>query len=140
MDFAYAVHSDVGNGAIGCKMNGKIAPLVSELTNGDEVEIITSSAQAAPPPAWESLVRTGKSRAAIRRATRVAVRHQYAGLGRRIVERLCQRAKIAFSEEKLQGALPRLSRPPLPGAKSGRRPQRQAGAAAAPPRLPAPQE
>jgi guanosine-3',5'-bis(diphosphate) 3'-pyrophosphohydrolase len=110
IDFAYAVHTDVGNGAVGCKINGKIAPLVSELTNGDEVEIITSSAQAAPPPAWESLVRTGKSRAAIRRATRVAVRHQYAGLGRRIVERLCQRAKIAFSDEKLQGALPRLAR------------------------------
>src|SRR5258708_6074860 len=110
IDFAYAVHTDVGNGAVGCKINGKIAPLVSELTNGDEVEIITSSAQLAPPPAWESLVRTGKSRAAIRRATRVAVRNQYAGLGRRIVERLCQRAKIAFSDEKLQGALPRLAR------------------------------
>src|SRR5580700_5923358 len=110
IDFAYAVHTDVGNGAVGCKINGKIAPLVSELTNGDEVEIITSDAQVAPPPAWESLVRTGKSRAAIRRATRVAVRNQYAGLGRRIVERLCQRAKIAFSDEKLQGALPRLAR------------------------------
>ena len=53
---------------------------------------------------------TGKARAAIRRATRVAVRDQYAGLGRRIVERLCQRAKIAYSDEKLTGALPRLAR------------------------------
>jgi guanosine-3',5'-bis(diphosphate) 3'-pyrophosphohydrolase len=110
IDFAYAVHTDVGNSAVGCKINGKIAPLVSELTNGDEVEIITSSAQMAPPPAWESLVRTGKSRAAIRRATRAAVRNQYAGLGRRIVERLCQRAKIVYSDEKLQGALGRLAR------------------------------
>src|SRR5229473_3001816 len=110
IDFAYAVHTDVGNTAVGCKINGKIAPLVSELTNGDEVEIITSSAQVAPPPAWESLVRSGKARAAIRRATRAAVRKQYAGLGRRIVERLCQRAKIAYSDEKLQGALPRLAR------------------------------
>ena len=110
IDFAYAVHTDVGNSAVGCKINGKIAPLVSELTNGDEVEIITSSAQLTPPPAWESLVRTGKSRAAIRRATRAAVRNQYAGLGRRIVERLCQRAKIVYSDEKLQGALPRLAR------------------------------
>src|SRR5207302_7005716 len=83
---------------------------VSELTNGDEVEIITSTAQTAPPAAWESLVTTGKARAAIRRATRAAVRNQYAGLGRRIVERLCQRAKIAYSDEKLQGALPRLAR------------------------------
>jgi RelA/SpoT family (p)ppGpp synthetase len=110
IDFAYAVHTDVGNMAVGCKINGKIAPLVSELTNGDEVEIITSRGQTTPPAAWESLVTTGKARAAIRRATRAAVRSQYAGLGRRIVERLCQRAKIVYSDEKLQGALPRLAR------------------------------
>jgi RelA/SpoT family (p)ppGpp synthetase len=110
IDFAYAVHTDVGNTAVGCKINGKIAPLVSELTNGDEVEIIIAKGQSAPPAAWESLVTTGKARAAIRRATRAAVRHQYAGLGRRIVERLCERAKIAYSDEKLQGALPRLAR------------------------------
>jgi guanosine-3',5'-bis(diphosphate) 3'-pyrophosphohydrolase len=113
IDFAYAVHTDVGNTAVGTKINGKIAPLVSELVNGDEVEIIVSKAQAAPPAAWESLVKTGKARAAIRRATRVAVRTQYAGLGRRIVERLCQRAKIAYSDEKLTGALPRLARASL---------------------------
>src|SRR5437764_1295806 len=106
IDFAYAVHTDVGNMAVGCKINGKIAPLVSELANGDEVEIITSLAQTAPPPAWESLVTTGKARAAIRRATRAAVRSQYAGLGRRIVERLCQRAKIAYSDDKPAGPLP----------------------------------
>src|SRR2546427_4366893 len=110
IDFAYAVHTDVGNMAVGCKINGQLAPLVSELTNGDEVEIITSRAQIAPPAAWESLVTTGKARAAIRRATRAAVRNQYAGLGRRIVERLCQRAKMVYSDEKLQGALPRLAR------------------------------
>jgi len=110
IDFAYAVHTDVGNTAVGCKINGKIAPLASELTNGDEVEIITSKAQVSPPAAWESLVTTGKARAAVRRATRAAVRNQYAGLGRRIVERLCQRAKIAYSDEKLAGALPRLAR------------------------------
>ncbi len=110
IDFAYAVHTDIGNTAVGCKINGKIAPLVSELTNGDEVEIITSKAQEAPPAAWESLVITGKARAAIRRATRAAVRSQYAGLGRRIVERLCQRARIGYSDEKLTGALPRLAR------------------------------
>src|SRR5437764_3817937 len=111
IDFAYAVHTGVGNMAVGCKINGKIAPLASELVNGDEVEIMTSRAQSTPPAAWESLVTTGKARAAIRRATRVAVRTQYAGLGRRIVERLCQRAKIVYSDEKLQGALPRLARP-----------------------------
>jgi RelA/SpoT family (p)ppGpp synthetase len=113
IDFAYAVHTDVGNTAVGCKINGKIAPLTSELVNGDEVEILVSKAQLAPPAAWESIVVTGKARAAIRRATRSAVRVQYAGLGRRIVERLFQRAKIAYSDEKLTGALPRLARSSL---------------------------
>src|SRR5664280_3008948 len=70
IDFAYAVHTDVGNSAVGCKINGKFAPLSSELQNGDEVEVLTSEAQAAPPSAWESLAVTGKARAAIRRANR----------------------------------------------------------------------
>jgi guanosine-3',5'-bis(diphosphate) 3'-pyrophosphohydrolase len=110
IDFAYAVHTDVGNATVGCKINGQLAPLTSELVNGDEVEIVTAKAQKVPPAAWESIVVTGKARAAIRRATRVAVRTQYTGLGRRIVERLFQRAKIAYSDEKLTGALPRLAR------------------------------
>ncbi len=110
IDFAYAVHTDVGNRAVGCKINGKISPLVSELVNGDEVEILTSKSQTAPPAAWESIVLTGKARLAIRRATRSAVRVQYAALGRQIVERLCQRAKREYSDEKLRGALHRLAR------------------------------
>ena len=110
IDFAYAVHTDVGNMAIGAKINGKIGPLSSPLQNGDEVQILTSKAQTAPPAAWESIVATGKARAAIRRATRAAVRDQYSGLGRRILERLCQRAKIAYSDEQLEGSLPRLAR------------------------------
>src|SRR5215471_3490538 len=110
IDFAYAVHTDVGNSAVGSKINGKFAPLSSELQNGDEVEVLTSEAQSAPPSAWEALAVTGKARAAIRRATRSAVRDQYAGLGRRLVERLFERAKIAYADDKLKGALPRLAR------------------------------
>jgi GTP diphosphokinase / guanosine-3',5'-bis(diphosphate) 3'-diphosphatase len=110
IDFAYAVHTDVGNSAVGSKINGKFAPLSSELQNGDEVEVLTSDAQSAPPSAWESLAVTGKARAAIRRATRTAVRDQYAGLGRRIVERLFERTKLDYADDKLKGALPRLAR------------------------------
>jgi GTP pyrophosphokinase len=109
IDFAYAVHTELGNGAIGCKINGRIAPLLSELQNGDEVEITRAEGQQ-PPAAWESLVVTGKARAAIRRATRDAVRKQYAGLGRQIVLRAFERANKTFSEEKLKAALHRLAR------------------------------
>ena len=80
IDFAYAVHTDVGNTAVGCKINGRMSPLLTELQNGDEVEIIRAEGQT-PPAAWESLVVTGKARASIRRATRAAVRRQYTGLG-----------------------------------------------------------
>jgi guanosine-3',5'-bis(diphosphate) 3'-pyrophosphohydrolase len=75
IDFAYAVHTDVGNSAVGAKINGRIAPLISELHNGDEVVIARSDTQT-PPAAWESLVVTGRARAAIRRATREAVKAQ----------------------------------------------------------------
>lgn len=109
IDFAYAVHTDVGNTAVGAKINGRIAPLLTELQNGDEVEITRAEGQA-PPAAWESLVVTGKARAAIRRATRVAVRRQYAGLGRQILERAFMRAERPFSDDKLKAALKRLAR------------------------------
>jgi guanosine-3',5'-bis(diphosphate) 3'-pyrophosphohydrolase len=112
IDFAYAVHTDVGNTAVGCKINGRMAPLLTELQNGDEVEIVRADGQT-PPAAWESLVVTGKARASIRRATRAAVRRQYTGLGRQILERAFERAGKAFSDEKLKGALPRLARASL---------------------------
>lgn len=109
IDFAYAVHTDVGNSAVGVKINGRMAPLLHELVNGDEVEIARSDG-ASPPAAWESLVVTGKARSAIRRATRSAVRRQYAGLGRQILDRAFERAAKSFSDDKLRGALPRLAR------------------------------
>ena len=113
IDFAYAVHTDVGNSAVGCKINGRIAPLISELHNGDEVVIARAEGQTTPPSAWESVVVTGKARAAIRRATREAVRAQYSGLGREIVERAFKRAGRTFAESKLKAALPRLARSSL---------------------------
>ena len=107
IDFAYAVHTDVGNTCVGCKINGRNAPLVTELSNGDEVEIIRSKAQE-PQPAWEAVAVTGKARAAIRRATKDAVRQQYSGLGRHILERAFARAGKKLDEEQLAIALPRL--------------------------------
>lgn len=79
----------------------------TRLNNGDEVEIIRSGIQV-PPPAWEEIVVTGKARAAIRRATRAAIRKQYAGLGYRILERTFERAGKTFSREALKPVLHRL--------------------------------
>ncbi len=110
IDFAYAVHTDVGNSAVGVKVNGVVAPLLSELQNGDEVEIARAEGPQTPPAAWEQRVVTGKARAAIRRATREAVRAQYAGLGRQIVQRAFERAGKPFSEDRIVAALPRLAR------------------------------
>jgi len=107
IDFAYAVHTNIGDTCVGAKINGRIMPLVTRLNNGDEVEIIRSGIQV-PPPAWEEIVVTGKARAAIRRATRAAVRKQYAGLGYRILERTFERAGKTFSREALKPVLHRL--------------------------------
>ena len=107
IDFAYAVHTNVGDTCVGAKINGRIMPLVTRLTNGDEVEIIRSGIQV-PPPAGEEIVVTGKARAAIRRATRAAVRKQYAGLGYRILERTFDRAGKSFSRDGLKPVLHRL--------------------------------
>ena len=117
IDFAYAVHTLIGDSCVGAKINGRHAPLVTELGNGDEVEIIRSDAQV-PPAAWEGLAVTGKARAAIRRATRGAVRKQYAGLGREIVEKLLANHERKFINKEVAAALPRLGHKNLEDALS----------------------
>jgi GTP diphosphokinase / guanosine-3',5'-bis(diphosphate) 3'-diphosphatase len=107
IDFAYAVHTDIGNSCVGCRINGRHAPLMSELENGDEVEIIRSRAQV-PPAAWEGLAVTGKARAAIRRSTRMAIRNQYAGLGRAILERALAKHDRTFTDKELAGVVSRI--------------------------------
>jgi guanosine-3',5'-bis(diphosphate) 3'-pyrophosphohydrolase len=108
IDFAYAVHTDIGDTTVGARINGRNMPLMTELHNGDEVEILSAKGQV-PPPAWESMVVTGKARSAIRRATRAAVRKQYAGLGRQILTRAFARATRRYSDDLVKPVLPRLA-------------------------------
>ena len=107
IDFAYAVHTSVGDSCVGAKVNGSHAPLVTELQNGDEVEIIRSEAQT-PPAAWEGLAVTGKARAAIRRATRAAARKQFAGLGRDILQKMLAKIGKEYVDKQVTAAIVRL--------------------------------
>src|SRR5690606_27445794 len=84
IDFAYAVHTDIGNSAVGALINGRQMPLSTVLRNGDEVHILTANGQT-PPAAWERIAVTGRARSAIRRAARDALRKQYSELGRRLL-------------------------------------------------------
>ena len=104
VDFAYAVHSEIGDKCVGAKINGRLMPLRTVLQNGDQIEIITSKAQT-PSPTWERFVVTGKARARIRRFIRSKEREQYLQLGRSIVERAFQEEGYDCSEKALEGVL-----------------------------------
>ena len=104
VDFAYAVHSQVGDTCVGAKINGRIVPLRTALSNGDQVEIITSKAQT-PSPTWERFVVTGKARARIRRFVRAQQRAQYMDLGKEILTKAFRHDNVEFSEKALEPVL-----------------------------------
>ena len=104
VDFAYAVHSEVGDKCVGAKINGRLMPLRTRLANGDQVEIVTSKAQT-PSPAWERFAVTGKARARIRRFIRTRQRAEYIELGRSILHKAFRQEDQEFSERGLQGVL-----------------------------------
>ncbi len=104
VDFAYAVHSAVGDTCVGVKINGRIMPLRTQLSNGDQVEIITSKAQT-PSPTWERFVVTGKARARIRRFIRTQQRAEYMELGRSILHKTFRQEDQDFTEKAFQGVL-----------------------------------
>ena len=105
VDFAYAVHSSVGDTCVGAKINGEIRPLRTVLQNGDQVEILTSKAQH-PSTEWDRFVVTGKAKAAIRRYVRAYKREQFITLGQEILERLFKGESLEFSEKGLVNVLP----------------------------------
>ncbi|PKU23099.1 RelA/SpoT family protein [Telmatospirillum siberiense] len=104
VDFAYAVHSAVGDTCVGAKVNGRMMPLRTPLNNGDQIEIITSKAQT-PNPTWERFVVTGRARARIRRFIRTQQRGQYIDLGRAILNRAFKQEGYEFTEKALDGVL-----------------------------------
>ncbi|MGE5268038.1 MAG: RelA/SpoT family protein [Thiohalocapsa sp.] len=108
VDFAYAVHSQIGDTCVGARINGRLLPLRTELANGDQVEIVTSKAQT-PSPTWERFVVTGKARARIRRFIRTQQREQYLDLGRAIMQKAFRQQGQDFSERPLEAVLPKFN-------------------------------
>ncbi|MBL4691142.1 MAG: bifunctional (p)ppGpp synthetase/guanosine-3',5'-bis(diphosphate) 3'-pyrophosphohydrolase [Rhodospirillales bacterium] len=104
VDFAYAVHSEVGDSCVGAKINGRMMPLRSDLRNGDQVEIITSKAQT-PSPIWENFAVTGKARSRVRRFVRLQERDEYTKLGRAILERAFKEDGHEYSDKALSGVV-----------------------------------
>jgi len=97
VDFAYAVHTDIGNRCVAAKVNGELVPLRSELKNGDRVEIITAS-HAKPNPAWLQYVRTGKARSNIRHFLKTMRYEESASLGERLLEQALRSLGTGLSE------------------------------------------
>ncbi len=94
MDFAYAIHSGVGNRAVAARINGEQRPLRTELANGDVVEIVTGDA-AEPNPAWLSFVKTGRARSKIRHHLKTLAQEKANELGERMLTQALRSEGIA---------------------------------------------
>ena len=101
IDFAYAVHSNIGDHCVGVKINGEIRPVRTILQNGDQVEILTSKTQT-PSLEWERFVVTAKAKAAIRRFIRNQKKTQFMELGKSLIQNLYKENKQAFNEKEIE--------------------------------------
>ncbi len=104
VDFAFAVHSGVGNACVGAKVNGRIVPLKTALKNGDQVDIITSKNQT-PSPTWERFVVTGKARSEIRKFVRTQQRKEYVTLGKAILTKTFKQEGKDLTDGLIEAAL-----------------------------------
>ncbi|MGB3805709.1 MAG: bifunctional (p)ppGpp synthetase/guanosine-3',5'-bis(diphosphate) 3'-pyrophosphohydrolase [Erythrobacter sp.] len=107
VDFAFAVHTDLGLATVGAKINGRHMPLRTQLANGDVVEIIKGS-HAEPQLSWLGFVVTGKARAAIRRAVRLKERDEVAAIGSKLFDEIASRVPARIGKKAIRAALERL--------------------------------
>ena len=101
LDFAFAVHTQIGEHTVGARVNGELVPLRYELRNGDTVEIITSP-QAQPHEDWLQVLRTSSARGKVRHGLRLRRQSDSVTLGREMLERELRRARHESSESELQ--------------------------------------
>lgn len=107
IDFAYAVHSEIGDHCVGVRINGRMVPLRTLLKNGDQIEVTTSKAQT-PSPTWERIAITGKAKACIRRFIRSQKREQFIELGRSLLQKTFRQEGFTFGEKVLTPYLKKL--------------------------------
>ncbi|WP_292034202.1 MULTISPECIES: RelA/SpoT family protein [unclassified Brevundimonas] len=104
LDFAYAVHTEVGDTAVGVKINGELKPMRTALQNGDVVEIIRGTKREVPTD-WRSLTVTGRARSAIRRHIRTSERDEFVRLGKATLEQTLERAGKSLADVSLKPVL-----------------------------------
>ena len=97
VDFAYAVHTDLGNQTVAAKVNGELVPLRTELLSGDVIEIVTAP-HSRPNPNWLSFVRTGRARSKIRHELKVSQQAESQALGRRLLVRALQQLELRLED------------------------------------------
>ena len=107
IDFAYAVHTDVGDTCVGAKVNGRHVPLATKLKNGETVEIIRSPKQG-PSAIWEEMVVTGKARASIKKYLKNAEKVEHQRMGRAMLEKAFRDGGQEFSEKSLTAVLKKM--------------------------------
>jgi len=110
IDFAYALHTDIGDTCVGAKINGSILPLVTQLRSGDEVEIIRDQ-NHSPPANWIGIAATGKARAAIRRAVRHAAAQRAYALGEHVLNMMLEREGVSLDDSEAKALAEALNLP-----------------------------
>jgi GTP pyrophosphokinase len=110
VDFAYQVHSQVGDQCVGAKINGQIKPLRTPLENGDQVEIITARG-GTPNPQWDRFVITGKAKARIRRFVHAQQRDVQRQEGRAAIAKAFRQEGVEFSEKTVEPVLKQFKQP-----------------------------
>jgi GTP diphosphokinase / guanosine-3',5'-bis(diphosphate) 3'-diphosphatase len=108
LDFAYALHTDIGDTTIGVKINGELKPLRTVLQNGDVVEVIRGGKPVVPPD-WRSITVTGRARSAIRRHIRQTEKEEFTRLGRATVDQTFEAAGKSRKDVSLRPALDRFA-------------------------------
>ncbi|WP_394760610.1 RelA/SpoT family protein [Phenylobacterium sp.] len=108
LDFAYALHTDIGDTCIGVKINGELKPLRTVLANGDVVEVIRGGKPVVPPD-WRSITITGRARSAIRRHIRQTEKEEFTRLGRATIDQTFEAAGKSRKDVSLRPALDRFA-------------------------------